>query len=393
MKILYLDCFSGISGDMFVGALLDAGVALNDLLDTLSHLKELNYDISVEKVLRNSISGSKFTVKDNSTEPQHRHLSDILKLIDDKAFSPFVKDNFKKIFKLLASAEAKIHCTSPEKIHFHEVGAVDSIIDVLGTIICIEHLGIDKIICSPLPVGSGFVVCQHGKIPVPSPATLEILKGKPIVGSNLVGETVTPTGAALAVGLSSEFGNMPPMTVEKIGYGAGSRDGEMPNLLRAIIGSTQTANDLLTDKIWVIETNIDDMNPQFYEHIFELCLSLGALDVTITPVQMKKNRPGNNVCVLCRENQKQILIDFLLKETSSLGVRLREETRIILDRELAHLESPFGTVSIKIGRTKEGKIINIAPEWEDCRKLAQSHNVPVKIVFDKVKALAVLEFL
>ncbi|GAB4269395.1 nickel pincer cofactor biosynthesis protein LarC [Thermincola ferriacetica] len=394
MKTLFLDCFAGISGDMFVGALLDLGVDFKNLQEQLQTVPVNNYQIAAEKVIKNGITGTKFSVFTIVAEKQHRHLHHIHDIIDKSGLSASVKRQAKKIFSHLAEAEAKIHGITPDKVHFHEVGAVDSIIDILSVLICLEHLAVEEIICSPLPMGKGFVQCAHGIIPLPAPATLELLHGYPVTETDIEGETVTPTGAVLAVNLAKRFGPFPAMSVEGVGYGAGTRNGEIPNLLRVVLGQTQSAAPFQQDKVSVITATIDDMNPEFYDYVMNRLFTAGALDVTLTPLQMKKNRPGQQLTVLCPPDRLNHLANIILRETTSLGVRVREETRFKLKRELKAVETPFGPVMVKLGKCPATqKVWNIAPEWEDCRLLAEKHGVPAKTVYDQAKSVAMSLYL
>ncbi len=390
MRTLYLDCFAGISGDMFLGALTDLGISLDDLTTSLAGLDLPDYHISLEKVQKNGISGTKFFVHVNEKGFNHRHLSDIKNIIIKSTLPKQVKTASVQVFENLAAAEAKIHGISPEEVHFHEVGAIDSIIDIIGTIIALDLLSIKKIMCSPLPLGFGFVDCAHGILPLPAPAALELLTGIPTKKCDIEGETVTPTGAALIKTLCQEFGPIPSMQISKIGYGAGTADRKVPNLLRAVLGEIEQESypsDLDSDLTTVIEVNIDDMNPEFYEHILSQLFSKGALDVYLTPVIMKKGRPGQVLTCLAPKNNTKPLVDILFSETSTLGVRTYTTNRFKLFREIVTVDTIYGTIKIKLGRrTGSSDILTAAPEWEDCKEIARLNNIPAKAVYDIAKA-------
>ena len=321
MKIIYFDCFAGAGGDMILGALIDAGLSVEDLKEELSQLSLSGYEIRAEKSIKKGISGTKFHVN-VSHDHHHRSLNDILKIIDGSSLSDDVKGQSKKIFTRLAEAEGKIHNKPVEEIHFHEVGAVDSIIDIVGTVIGLDRLDIREVRVSRIHVGTGFLECAHGTLPVPPPATLELLKNIPVYSTGIESELVTPTGAAILSTLSSCFGEIPSMCIEKTGYGLGSRDLTIPNVLRILVGETDDNYDV--DTVQLIETNIDDMNPQFYEYIIESLFAHGAKDVFLTPIIMKKNRPGVVLSVLASPEKIDELIDIIFQETTTLGVRISE---------------------------------------------------------------------
>lgn len=390
MKTLYLDCFAGVSGDMFLGALLDLGVSLKDLSSILEGLGIPNYQLNAEKSQKNGITGTKFSVLVTDKDRHHRHMPDIEEILEKSDLSKHIKEKSLNVFKNLAVAEAKIHGIPPEKVHFHEVGAIDSIIDIIGTITALDLLGVKKITSSPLPLGSGFVNCAHGIIPLPAPAALELLTGIPTKSCAIEGETVTPTGAALIKTLCEDFGPMPPMRILSTGYGAGQADRKIPNLLRAILGEAESEtghSGFLNDSVIVIEANIDDMNPEFYEYIFPLLFSSGAVDVYLTNVIMKKGRPGQVLTCLAPENKVKALVQILLNETTTLGVRTFECQRHKLVRETVMVETQYGRVAVKLGRHPDTlELLNAAPEWEDCKEKAVNSGVPVKIIYDSAKA-------
>lgn len=394
MKTLYLDCFAGISGDMFLGALFDLGVSPVELTEKLAVLNVHNYRISAEKTVRNGISATQATVTLLNKETSNRHLSGILKIIDESGLPGSVRQKTAAVFLSLAEAEAKIHNISPEQIHFHEVGAVDAIVDIAGTITALEMLGVEQLACSPLPLGSGFVQCAHGTLPLPAPAVLELLKGIPTQTCSVKGETVTPTGAALVRTLSGSFGPMPSIYVQSVGYGAGKADREIPNLLRVVLGESAPAADapegpgnLLEDCLFVAEASIDDMNPEFYDYIMPLLLAGGAVDVFITPIIMKKGRPANIITCLAAENKMDQVIHILVSETTTLGVRTYPCRRYKLSREMVTVETGHGPVRVKLGlHPLTQRVINLAPEWEDCKALAEKTLIPVKLIYDLAKS-------
>ncbi len=386
MKILYFDCFAGIAGDMIIGALLDAGLDLDELRGELATLKVPGYTLSAEKTARNSITGTKFNVNVSEEDHAHRHLKDIVELIDSSELSDTVKERSAQTFRTLAAAEASIHGESIESVHFHEVGGVDSIIDIIGSFIGLEKLGIEAVYASRVHLGTGFVRSAHGKIPVPAPATLALLQDVPVYSTGITSELVTPTGAAVLVTLAKEFGPLPRMTVERTGYGAGSRELEIPNLLRVCIGEA-AGPAAKREELVLAETNIDDMNPQLFDHVGERLFEQGALDVYLTPVQMKKGRPATVLSALVRPDKLDEVLSVIFSETTTLGVRINRIERAYLERELVKVETRYGTVSVKVARTAGG-IANVSPEYEECRAIAAAQHLPLKDVYDEVKAAA-----
>jgi uncharacterized protein (TIGR00299 family) protein len=387
MRICYFDCFSGISGDMTVGALLDCGVDFAVIRREVEKLELAGYSISRRRQKRCGITGTKFTVKVDPKSPQpHRHLHSILDLIEKAHLDEKVKTDATAIFRNLARAEAKVHKTTPDKIHFHEVGAVDSIIDIVATAVGINSLSADEFVSSPVALGSGSVVCEHGILPVPAPATIELLRGAKVYSSGQKRELVTPTGAAVLTHYCREFGGIPEMTTERVGYGAGSFDDpERPNLLRIIVG--QTEEMYLGDTLQVIETNVDDMNPEFYDHIFRRLFDAGALDVYLVPVLMKKTRPANVLTVLAEPKDKRKLISIILDETTTFGLRTYTVEKVMLSRKSITVKTKFGEVKVKIAFA--GKDVKtIAPEFDDCRRVAEEKRVPIKDVFREALAIA-----
>jgi uncharacterized protein (TIGR00299 family) protein len=392
-RVLYFDCFSGISGDMTLGALLDAGLPLDDLKHALGTLALGDVELRAEKVLRTGVSATKFTVHEPpAPSPEahaHRHLPKIFQMIDGSSLSPAGRDRAKTMFQRLGEAEAAIHQMPVEKVHLHEVGALDSIIDIVGTVFAMDWAGVDRIVCSPLNVGGGMVNSAHGVFPVPAPATLRLLGDAPIYGGVVQKELVTPTGALIATTYASSFGPLPAMTVERVGYGAGDRDDPVtPNVLRVLIGeeTVRLKSDTTTagDRVTVIECEIDDMNPQIFGVVMERLYAAGALEVFYIPVQMKKNRPGTLLTVVAPPGQRAAMTDIIFRETTTIGLRHYDVERECLDRAIVAVETPVGTVRFKVA-SRDGRVLNATPEFEDCAQLALAHNLPVK----EVQALAV----
>ena len=382
-RIAYFDCFSGISGDMLIAALLDAGLDFAALQNELAKLNLPNYELRHEKVVKGHISGSKFDVvqKDEKT---YRHLKNLNEIVDKSGLDKDIKSTAKRIFQKIAEAEAKVHNQPIEKVHFHEIGAIDTIVDVVGALVGLQLLGIEKVLASKLNVGGGFVTFSHGTFPVPAPATAEILKDIPIFASDVNAELVTPTGAAVISTIAESFGPLPVMLTERIGYGAGSRELPHPNLLRVFVGMMAEPAPA-PDRVAVIETSIDDMNPQLYEQVFERLFEEGALDVYLTNVTMKKNRPGILLTVLARPEDQDRLIRLLFQETTTIGVRIRQENRKILHREIKEVATKLGKVKFKFS-TLDGVLLNATPEFEDCKRIAGELKLPLKQVLREVIA-------
>ncbi|HEX4642199.1 MAG TPA: nickel pincer cofactor biosynthesis protein LarC [Candidatus Acidoferrales bacterium] len=386
MKIAYFDCFSGISGDMTLGALVDAGCNLAEIESHLRRLPVSGWNITAEKVSRRGFRATH--VKVESSDPQrHRSLSTILELIDRARLPSAIAERASRIFRRLGEAEALVHGAPIEKVHFHEVGAVDAIVDIVGAAAGFEQLGIQDFFCSALNVGGGRVNTQHGNLPVPAPATAELLRGAPTYSTGIQRELVTPTGAAIITTVASQFGAQPPMTVAAIGLGAGSAElSEQPNVLRLFLGesaalgaSAPELDGAIEEAVIVLEANLDDMNPQVYGYFAELALEAGALDVFSVPVQMKKNRAGQLVTVLCKPADREKLAGLFFRETTTLGVRQSSVRRRTLQRESVTVETSLGPVRMKVARLN-GHVLNVAPEYEDCRKIAADRAVPLKQV-------------
>jgi len=433
MKTLYLDCFSGISGDMLLGALVDVGVDGNALIAELAKLNVEGYKLSFEKKAKQGIGGTDAQVDlfdhhdhvhdhnhgqdhhhdedhhhehdhhnenghshghdehcHEEGEPHHHHLSrnfsDIQHIIDSSDISARVKELSKKIFHEIAVAEAKVHMKPVEEVHFHEVGAIDSIVDIVGVCICLDMLGVDKVYASELHDGKGFIECQHGTIPVPVPAVMEMLRdsGIPLIQENIETELVTPTGFAIAKCVAAAFGKMPVMNVEKVGYGFGKRETGGFNAIRVLLGETEEKKGL--ENLIVLETNIDNLSGEILGYTMERLLNEGALDVFHTPIYMKKNRPAVMLSVITKADAEQKLVDILIKETTTLGIRRYEISRYAMEREILSVDTKYGEVKLK--KAWLGNVVKYSPEYEDCARRAREHNVPIKDVYASVMAEA-----
>ena len=382
--IAYLDCFSGISGDMLLGALVDAGLAIEDLRADLAKLPLSDYEVTAERVTKGVIAGTLVKVE-TGHEHAHRGLADILEIIGKADLPAEVSGPARRAFERLAEAEARVHGSSVEEVHFHEVGAVDAIVDIVGAFCGLHRLGIEKVYASPLPLGGGWVDTAHGRLPVPAPATVELLRGVPSYGGPVEAELVTPTGAAIVTTAAEAFGLMPPMTIRAVGCGAGKRDLAHPNLLRLFLGEPATRP--LEQQLSLIETNIDNMNPELFGHVMETLLEAGALDVYYTPIVMKKSRPATLVSVLAEPPLVDTLSEILFRETTTLGLRVTEVSRRCLEREWKEIETEWGPVRVKIGRLN-GEVVNVAPEYEDCARLAREKGIPAKVVWEAAREAA-----
>lgn len=445
MRILYYDCFSGISGDMNLGAMVDLGVDKGYLIDELSKLNLSGYKITVNPDMRKGISGTKVNVILQDTneewedgeaghhhehehehnheddhdhqhshdhyhlhnekqvelhsyhehkhdkvqeehEHHHRNLNDIIEIIEASTLSDGVKKLSVEIFMKVAEAEAKVHGKSLYEVHFHEVGAVDSIVDIVGAAICIKYLRIDKVICSSIELGGGFVKCAHGKIPVPAPAVTEILKGMPVKMGAVPFETTTPTGAAILAALADEFTEKKEFTIYRTGYGVGNRDTEIPNVLRVFLGEIkdEDAKLLTEDTHCILECNIDDMNPEMYDYIMERIFEAGAADVFLTPIIMKKGRPATKLSVLCDEILEESIKVIILRETTTLGLRKYKVQKTMLEREMSVIETSYGEVRVKASYLN-GEKIKVKPEYEDCKRIARENKIPLSWVYEDLK--------
>lgn len=389
MKTIYLDCFAGISGNMMLGALLHAGVPEELLRQQLATLPIEGYEILVSKIVKNGIEAVYVDVKLTHHHHHHRHLADIFQIIEQSNLTAKVKQDSKKIFLLLAEAEAKVHGTTVEKIHFHEVGAVDAIIDIVGTAFGLDYLEIEAIYTSKLQVGSGFVECCHGLMPIPAPATAELLKAIPYYNGDITSELVTPTGAAIIAALGTSYGKMPENFISKtISYGAGTWDLQIPNVLRMHVGEIHQRDNV--NETIVVEANIDDLNPQVYPYVMEKLLGIGALDVTLTPIIMKKNRPAITISVLLHSHLFDEVCKILFTETSTIGLRYYDVSRKIATRKSIAVTVPWGQANVKIS-TYDGKVCSITPEYEDCKILATTANIPLKEVQQAVLAQGLID--
>ncbi|MBU2499474.1 MAG: nickel pincer cofactor biosynthesis protein LarC [Proteobacteria bacterium] len=379
MKVAYLDCFSGISGDMFLGALLDAGLPLEDLKKALRRLPLRGLRIETRTEAKNHIHGTRFLVRVKKDAQVPRQFSDIKEIIRSGNLKRAVQDKSIEIFEAIALEESKIHHCKPEEVHFHEVGADDSIVDIVGTVFGMDTLGITATYASPIPLGSGFVETRHGRMPLPAPATIALLKGVPVYDSGLKAELVTPTGAALLKLLVHSYGPMPPMTVERVGYGVGTRDmADRPNLLRILIGREQRSGEVET--VVILEANLDDANPEWLGFLMDRLLRAGALDVLFCPVQMKKNRPGILIQVMGSPHQRDGLMEILFQESTTLGVRFRYSERKVLERVDGEIESPWGKMRVKKVLRPDGSF-QLLPEYEACRKIAEEKGLPLREIY------------
>ncbi|MGD9097444.1 MAG: nickel pincer cofactor biosynthesis protein LarC [Desulfobacterales bacterium] len=386
-KHLHFDCLSGISGDMTLAALIDLGAPPERLREDLARLQLGAFDLTVETVSVNGIAARQVNI-DLPREDNERHFSDIRAMIDRSGLPDRVKSRAVDTFRRLAGAEAEVHGCSPEEVHFHEVGAADAIIDIVGTALCLDYLEIERVSASPLPLGSGFVTCRHGVLPLPAPATLALLKDVPVKGTAIEGELVTPTGAAIITSLAENFGPLPAMNLLATGHGAGrQRFDERPNLLRVVMGHTDAGDAIgaiVEDDVELIETAIDDLNPEVYGHLMERLLAAGALDVSWIPAYMKKNRPGTLVRVLCRSENVQAAANIIFTETTSLGLRVQPVRRLVLPREEVVVETSLGPVRVKRCRTPDGGQ-RLSPEYEECRRLAKTLQRPLRDVYDLIR--------
>ncbi|MEW6068657.1 MAG: nickel pincer cofactor biosynthesis protein LarC [Nitrospirota bacterium] len=392
LKIAYFDCFSGISGDMCLGALVGAGLSIKRLEKELEGIPIRGYRLTAQRVKRSHFAATKVNVE-ISQNSSHRKWKDIEGIIHKSSFSKDIKQKGLKVFERIFKAEAKVHGEIFDKVHLHEVGAIDCIVDVFGTIIGLNILGVKEVYSSPVNLGKGFVETEAGILPVPAPATAEILRKVPVYSNDILFELTTPTGAAIIKELSSGFGDMPAININNIGIGAGAKDFKnWPNVLRLFIGNPPSLlfskggkGGFLDEKIIVIEFNIDDMNPQIYEYVMEKLFKTGALDVYLTQVIMKKGRPGIKLTVLCDEKQRENLIRVILLETSTIGLRFYEVSRKVLHREIKEVETEFGKMKMKLSRLDD--ILKTSPEYEDCKKIAKKLNIPLIEIIKKMSLL------
>lgn len=400
MKTAYFDCIAGASGDMILGALLDAGLPEATLRERLAALRLRDFDLKVTRVVKNGFGATKVDVMVADDVPA-RHLADIEAIVKASDLDAAIQDRAIGILRRIGQVEADIHGVTLEHVHLHELGGVDTIVDVVGALVSLDALGIERVAASPLPMGRGFVRGAHGQIPLPAPATLGLLKarldqgqkGVPITGSDLDMELVTPTGAALLSSLAAEFGPIPAMTLEAVGYGAGGRDLPIPNVLRVLLGDSPQKPGFCekpgfsdVEMLAILETNIDDLNPELYDYVMARLFEAGALDVFLSPIQMKKNRPATLLRVLCRPDDSEAMANILFVETSTLGVRQHLVTRRCLPRSIRPVETPYGTVRVKFAKVGDER--KAAPEYEDCRRLAQSSGAPLHQVYHAAERAA-----
>lgn len=383
MKVIYLDLIGGASGDMILGAMMDAGLKEEDLCHQLDKLHLSGWELQVKTVVKNGFSAKKVNVTIND-DVHERHLSEINEIIDQSELSLEIKNHAKSIFYRIAEIEAGIHSIPIGKVHLHEVGGLDTIIDITSTLIALDLLGIETLYASEVPLGHGFVQGAHGQIPIPAPATVALLQGIPVLGREIDAELVTPTGAALLSNLVNHFGPLPPMEFQAIGYGAGERDLPFPNLLRVFVGEQHAPVHSNEEILTVLETNIDDLNPEIYPHLMDQLFQYGALDVIYHPIHMKKNRPAIQLQVLCEPSDISKMEKLIFQETSTLGIRCRRVVRHSLPRSLHQVETQYGTVHVKVAQFGQDQV-KISPEYEDCRILAEKHNVPLQKIYDLAK--------
>ncbi len=389
MRIGYFDCFSGVSGDMILGALVDAGVKVEEMQAAISGLGVSGIHLDAERVKRGAFTGTRVHVRTDEQGQPHRHLPDIEAILDRADIPKPVRTDAKRIFRRLAEAEATAHGVTLDRIHFHEVGALDAMADVVGAIWGIRHLGLERISVSPINLGGGFIQAAHGKMPVPAPGTAALLVGVPAYGSEIQAELTTPTGAAILTTLASAYGPMPAMTLQRVAYGAGGRDlREQPNLLRLMIG--EVSGDLDRDQVTVLEATIDDMNPQFFEPLMDRLFQAGALDVFLSPVSMKKSRPGITLTVLADAAVADRCAALILSHSTTFGVRAHTATRWKLPRDIITVTTPHGSVRVKRGWSGD-RITIMAPEYEDCRCLAETAGVPIQVIYDEARQAAAKE--
>jgi uncharacterized protein (TIGR00299 family) protein len=380
MRIAYFDCFSGVSGDMILGALVDVGLDPDLLRDRLARLPLTGYGLEVSRESRGNLWGTRVSIRLEEKDRVERSCGQIRKIISGSGLPGPVKEKSLAVVARLAEVEGRLHGVPPDEVHFHEMGALDSIVDIVGACLGIDALEIDRIVASPLPMGRGFVPCDHGLLPLPAPATLGLLEGAPVYDAGQDRELVTPTGAALLSVLASEFGGVPRMRLERVGYGVGHhREDHPPNLLRVITGQAQAA--LPAERLLLLETSLDDMNPEIYGYLMERLFAAGALDVNIIPAQMKKNRPGQLLRVLLPLGLRERLIGILLGETTALGVRCLEVERVSLPRMIIRVRTPFGPIAVKVAQSPEGGP-TVAPEYEACRRAARRHRVQIRLVYE-----------
>jgi len=386
MKIVYYDCFAGISGDMNLAAMIDLGVDADYLRSELSKLPITGYTLKVTKDQRHGISGTKVEVElDREEKHSHRNLSDIESIIDNSSLKKSIKKTSKEIFRRMAEAEAKVHKKRIEDVHFHEVGAVDAIVDIVGAAICYESLKPDRVMASTIELGGGFARCSHGNLPVPAPATVEILKGLPVRKGSATFETTTPTGAAIISTLAKDFRDQASITIDRVGYGIGHKESdELPNVLRVFLGEITEENGLSAEIMH--ECNIDDMNPEWYDHLMEELFRAGAKEVFFTPVMMKKNRPAVKISVLASPGLSEAIKSMIYTNTTTLGIRSYSVTKDALERKFIPVDTEWGKVTIKASYHR-GRLLHAKPEYEECRRIAHEFGLPLKEVYQTINTI------
>lgn len=389
MRTAYLDCFSGVSGDMLLGALLDVGLPEPVLHEAVAALQLDGVTLEISRPVVQGFAATRVQVHvpchDHDHHHIHRHLAEITALLDRAGLNPKVRARALAVFTRLAEAEAVVHGTTPDRIHFHEVGADDALVDIVGTVAGLAWLGVERLVCSPLPLTGGWVACAHGEVPLPAPAVCRLLAGVPVYGEDLRQELVTPTGAALVRELAAGFGPLPPLRIEATGYGAGSRerrDGR-PNLLRLLLGESLEVAE--AQRVEVLETHLDDWNPEFWPYLSDRLMAAGALDVCLVPMHMKKGRPGFLLRVITAPAASQQLIQILLAETTAIGLRRRSEERVTLPRATVTVPTPWGPMAAKRVQTPDGPVLT--PEYEACRAVAERHRVPLHTVYAAVRCV------
>ncbi len=388
MKTMYFDCFSGAAGDMIVGALIDAGADFGKVRDGLMSLGVEGYDVAIEKVKKKGVMATKFHVNIAEQGHPHRHLKHIVAIIEKGDLPQHVREASLETFRRIAEAEATVHGSTVEKVHFHEVGAVDSIVDIVGTHLALDQIKPERIESSPLHVGSGTVKCAHGVMPVPAPATALLLKGLPTYGGTVEGELVTPTGAALIAQLAQKFGPQPAMAIDTVGAGSGTRDlPDRPNVLRVMLGEAVGISSA-TETVTIVEANIDDMNPELLPPLVKSLLDAGARDAFLTPILGKKGRPAYMVTAMVDDASTEKVADALFRGSSTLGMRIRREERICMDRAFKSVQTPWGAVRVKVG-LRDGAVANVAPEFDECTRVAEAAHVAVRDVYDAARAAAI----
>lgn len=384
MRLAYFDCPSGASGDMILGALVDAGAPFDALSRQLAGLGVAGYRLERREVMKAGFRATKVDVTLEAAGTDHRHLREILDILERARLEPAVREMAARVFRRLAEAEARVHGTTAERVHFHDVGAVDAIVDVTGACIALHLLGVDAVHVGALPVGGGFVDGPHGRMPVPGPATAELLKGFPTLDPGIRRELVTPTGAAILTTLAAGAGVMPAMRVTAVGYGAGTMDLPTPNVLRLFLGEAPSDRVTAAETIVQVETTVDDMSPQLYEPLLERLLEAGALDVFLTPVIMKRSRPGVVLTALCEPGRVAELSRLLFEESSTIGVRWTAYQRSRLDREMVRLDTAYGPVTFKVSRL-DGRVVTVTPEFEEVRRIARERSLPVREVLEQAR--------